>query len=75
MILASNGVGTVAGAAPIAVRMLRSVRVGALSADNVTVSFVEDQDLHRPTLLGMSFLQRFRMTIDNDRNELILLPK
>jgi aspartyl protease family protein len=54
---------------------LNTVSVGAASAENVKVSFVPDQKLGRVMLLGMSFLQRFRMTIDNERNELLLLAK
>jgi aspartyl protease family protein len=66
---------TINGSVPIVVGMLRSVRVGAASADNVRVSFVADEKLHGAMLLGMSFLQRFRMTIDDERNELVLLNK
>jgi len=66
---------TVNGPVPIVVGMLPSVRVGAASADNVKVSFVADEKLHGVMLLGMSFLQRFRMTIDDERNELVLLNK
>jgi aspartyl protease family protein len=54
---------------------LRSVRVGPVSADNIKVSFISDQKLRGTMLLGMSFLQHFRMTIDDERNELVLLSK
>ena len=66
---------TANGPAPLLVGMLHSVRVGAAYADNVKVSFVPDQKLRGVMLLGMSFLERFRMTIDNERNELLLLTK
>lgn len=66
---------TINGPVSIAVGMLRSLRVGAVSADNVRVSFVADEKLHGVMLLGMSFLQRFRTTIDDERNELVLLNK
>ena len=66
---------TINGFLPTAVGMLPSVRVGAVSAGNVKVSFVADEKLHGAMLLGMSFLQRFRMTIDDERNELVLLTK
>jgi len=63
------------GPVPIVVGMLRSVRVGAVSADDVKVAFIADEKLLGVRLLGMSFLQRFRMTIDHERNELVLLTK
>jgi aspartyl protease family protein len=66
---------TINGPVPSVVGMLDSVRVGAVSADNVRVSFIADERLHGAMLLGMSFLQRFRMTIDDERNELVLLTK
>jgi aspartyl protease family protein len=66
---------TASGTVPVKIGMLRSVRVGAVSAKDVQVSFIADQKLHGARLLGMSFLQRFRMTIDDARNELILLAK
>jgi len=70
------GIGwTVNGPAPELIGMLHSVRLGTASAANVRVSFVPDQKMHGVMLLGMSFLQRFRMTIDNERNQLLLLPK
>ena len=52
---------------------LRNVRVGAVSAENVEVSFIEDSKLKGNRLLGMSFLQRFKMTIDDAANELVLM--
>jgi aspartyl protease family protein len=66
---------TASGQVPVKIGLLRSVRVGAVSADAVMVSFIADARLHGAMLLGMSFLQRFRMTIDDERNELILLAK
>lgn len=39
---------------------------------DVTVTFLEDKRLKGARLLGMSFLQRFRMTIDDAKNRIIL---
>ena len=44
--------------------MLNSVRVGEAESARVAVTFVDDRLLGGKQLLGMSFLSRFRMTID-----------
>lgn len=54
---------------------LSSVTVGPASAENVPVSFIADKRLNGAMLLGMSFLNRFRVTIDDERNEIVLLAK
>lgn len=43
---------------------LRSVRVGDVESKEVLVTFVDDRQLGGKRLLGMSFLGRFRLTID-----------
>ncbi|QXP94109.1 retropepsin-like aspartic protease family protein [Methylococcus capsulatus] len=55
--------------------VLPSVTVGPASAENVAVSFIADKRLNGAMLLGMSFLNRFRVTIDDDHNEIVLLAK
>ena len=65
----------VGGPVPILVGRLRTVRVGTVAADDILVSFVADENLRGKMLLGMSFLQRFRVTIDDKRGELVLLAK
>jgi aspartyl protease family protein len=65
----------VGGPVPALIGMLRVVRIGAASADNILVNFVPDESLRGTKLLGMSFLRHFRMTIDDQRNELVLLAK
>ena len=52
--------------------ILQSVQVGQVVAKDVAVSFVDDDALGDNPLLGMSFLSRFRITID-DRNERLIL--
>jgi len=66
---------TASGHVPVRIGVLDSVRVGAVSAQNIQVSFIADDKLQGTLLLGMSFLQRFRMTIDDAHNELILMAK
>jgi aspartyl protease family protein len=56
------------------VGMLRSVAVGGMAASDVHVAFIDDALLDGAMLLGMSYLSRFRLTID-DRNDLILLTR
>jgi aspartyl protease family protein len=66
---------TAGGTIPIKTGVLKSVKVGGLVAENVPVSFVADQKLGNARLLGMSFLSRFRFSLDDDNNELQLLAK
>jgi aspartyl protease family protein len=60
---------------PIKAGILESVRVGPVSAAAVPVAFFPDDRLRGAKLLGMSFLSRFRVTLDEAENELILLAK
>ena len=66
---------TAGGAVPVKLGVLKSVKVGGVAAENVPVSFVSDQSLGGARLLGMSFLNRFRFSLDDANNELLLLPK
>ena len=52
--------------------MLQSVRVGEAETARVAVTFVDDHLLGGKRLLGMSFLGRFRMTIDSSNGFLQL---
>ena len=66
---------TASGTVPVKTGTLGSVRVGAVAASDVPVSFIADRKLQGAMLLGMSFLQRFRVTIDDARNELVLFAR
>ena len=66
---------TAAGSVPVKTGMLKSVRVGDVSAENIPVSFISDQKLNGARLLGMSFLNRFRFSLDDENSELLLLSK
>ncbi|MBA3493974.1 MAG: retroviral-like aspartic protease family protein [Gammaproteobacteria bacterium] len=53
--------------------VLKSVRLGEISVNDVKVTFISDDRLGNTMLLGMSFLERFNVTIDDAHNALILL--
>jgi aspartyl protease family protein len=63
------------GPLPVRVGTLRSVDLGGNRAAEVSVSFVDDQKLGDLRLLGMSFLGRFRVTIDDERESLTLIER
>lgn len=60
---------------PVKVGMLSEVRVGGVAARDVHVSFIPDAKLKDTKLLGMSFLNHFKFSLDDEANELILLSK
>ena len=57
------------------VAQLASVAVGDAVARDVEVLFVADERLGGVSLLGMSFLDRFSVTIDKTDNRLVLTPR
>lgn len=59
----------------VKVGILKEVRVGGVTAQNVHVSFIPDDKLKETKLLGMSFLNHFKFSLDDEANELILLSK
>jgi aspartyl protease family protein len=59
----------------VKIGFLKSVRVGNVSANDIKVTIIPNDRLGNTMLLGMSFLERFKVTIDDARNELILLAK
>lgn len=66
---------TASGTVPVKLATLSSVSIGPNMERDVTVTFVQDKKLGDLRLLGMSFLSRFRVTIDDEKNELILLSR
>ena len=66
---------TANGVVAVKTGTLRSVRVGQATAGDVSVGFVADEQIGNQHLLGMSFLDRFRLTIDEKTNRVILLPR
>lgn len=66
---------TASGLLPVRLGTLKSVAIGQNRVSDVGVTFVEDQKLGALHLLGMSFLGRFRFTIDDEKSELILMAR
>jgi aspartyl protease family protein len=66
---------TASGTLPVKIGTLKSVAVGQNRAVDVVVNFVEDRKLGPLHLLGMSYLGRFRFTIDDEKSELILMAR
>ena len=66
---------TAAGRVPVKSGWLRTIKVGRVAEKRVAVSFIEDSKLGEQTLLGMSFLERFRLTIDDQNDRIILMPR
>ncbi len=54
---------------------LASVAVGSAVAEDVAVLFVADERLGGVSLLGMSFLERYSVTLDEVRSALVLTPR
>ncbi len=66
---------TANGIVEVKMGTLRSVRVDRAKASDVSVGFIADERIGNQYLLGMSFLGRFRLTIDDKTNRIVLLPR
>ena len=66
---------TANGPVPIHLGTLRRVRIGRAAVDGVAVGFIADDKIGETSLLGMSFLNHFRVTIDDSGNRLTLRPR
>lgn len=66
---------TAGGKVPAQQGVLARVRVGHAEAKNVPVTFIADAQLGQTALLGMSFLEHFRLTIDDAGQRVILSEK
>ena len=73
--LKSGMASTANGSVAIRLGKLQEVQIGHAKASDVAVGFIADDKIGQKYLLGMSFLDRFRMTIDDDANRLTLLAK
>lgn len=73
--LKSQQVQTANGTVDARIGRLSAVWVGETRVEDVEVAFIDDQKLGGNSLLGMSLLGRFRMTIDDDKNQLTLATK
>ncbi|MCK7578290.1 MAG: retroviral-like aspartic protease family protein [Chromatiales bacterium] len=66
---------TANGAVDARIGRLAAIWVGSKRVEDVEVAFIDDQRLGGTSLLGMSLLGRFRLTIDDEKNQLTLVPK
>jgi aspartyl protease family protein len=66
---------TASDTVPVRVGVLKSVQVGGVSAADVQVGFIAGKRLNGLNLLGMSFLSRFKFSLDDESNELSLIQK
>ena len=66
---------TANGQVPIRIGTLRQVRIGRAKVDGVADGFIADDKIGENALLGMSFLDHFRVTIDDTADRLTLLPR
>jgi aspartyl protease family protein len=66
---------TAAGSVNVKLGQLYSVQVGHAHLRDVAVGFIDDDKLGEQPLLGMSFLGRFRLTIDDENNRVMLLTR
>ncbi len=65
---------TAKGTMEAVVASLASVNLGKAKVDSVEAAFVDDEQLGSHGLLGMNVLSRFVFILDDDKNQLTLLP-
>jgi aspartyl protease family protein len=67
---------TVGGRIPVKLGTLKTVKVGHAMAKEVAVAFFDEEDADMElSLLGMSFLEHFRLTIEDAKDQIILMAK
>lgn len=66
---------TAGGEVPARLGRLSAVTVGNAAAADVAVTFIEDTRFKGPPLLGMSFLNRFGLAIDDAAGQIVLTAK
>ncbi len=67
---------TVGGRIPVKLGKLKTVKVGHALAKDVAVAFFAEEDAGMElSLLGMSFLEHFRLTIEDAKDQIILMAK
>jgi len=70
--LSEKSVETVAGAVVAKLARLDAVQVGGATVEDVAVTFIPAAYLGDQKLLGMSFLDSFKVTIDDVNDEIVL---
>ncbi len=73
--LREQQVQTANGTVDARIGKLSAVWIGEQREENVEVAFIDDQKLGGTSLLGMSLLGRYRMTIDDTKSQLTLANK
>lgn len=73
--LREQQVQTANGTVDARIGKLSAVWLGEQRVENVEVAFIDDQKLGGTSLLGMSLLGRYRMTIDDTKSQLTLATK
>lgn len=73
--LATQEVRTANGPASAHIATLPTLRLGGIAVGDVDIAFIGDEQLGGTTLLGMSALGRFQITLDDEHNQLTLVPK
>ncbi len=67
---------TAGGRVPVKLGTLQSVKVGHAMAKEVAVAFLSNEDPEAEiSLLGMSFLGHFRLTIEDAKDQIILMAR
>jgi len=66
---------TANGRVPIKLGQLAAAQVGTALERNVAVSFIADDKIGDLALLGMSFLNRYHLTIDAESDQIILIAR
>ncbi len=66
---------TAGGKVPARMGKLAAVRVGHAEVKDIPVTFIADEKLGRTALLGMSFLEHFRVTFDDFGQRIVLNAK
>jgi clan AA aspartic protease (TIGR02281 family) len=73
--LQTREVKTANGPASARIGTLPALRLGSISIADVEIAFIADQQLGGASLLGMSALGRFQITLDDEHNQLTLRAK
>lgn len=73
--LREQQVQTANGTVDARIGQLNAIWVGEQRVENIEVAFIDDQKLGGTSLLGMSLLGRYRMTIDDTKSQLTLATK
>lgn len=71
--LSTRELQTVAGRVTALVGNLHALRIGGKEIRNVAAAFIADADIGENLLLGMSALNRFQVTFDDQQDRLILI--